>query len=173
VFGDSHPVEIEIGPGRGETLLAAARACPGTNFFGIERVAGAAAAIGAAAALRGLTNVRVVAGDARCIVARLVPEGSVSAYHIYFPDPWPKTRHRARRLATAEFGVALHRSLVPGGVVHVMSDLRTVVEAFVHHLTRAGLVHRAGVPPPRARPTTRFERKYGSTAVFYARLERV
>ncbi|HLY38770.1 MAG TPA: tRNA (guanosine(46)-N7)-methyltransferase TrmB, partial [Candidatus Binatia bacterium] len=115
VFGNDRPVEVEIGPGRGDVLLAFAAASLGRNFFGIERTGGAAAAIAARAAARGLANVRVVAGDARCIVAELVPDGSVAAYHVYFPDPWPKTRHRKRRLASAGFAAALARTLAPGG----------------------------------------------------------
>src|SRR5438445_71416 len=71
VFGNDHPVEVEIGPGRGDLLLALAAAAPATNFFAIERAARAAAAIAEKAAERRLTNVRVVAGDARCVVARL------------------------------------------------------------------------------------------------------
>lgn len=172
VFGAARPVEVEIGPGRGETFLAAAAARPATNFFGIERVTGAAEQIQATAAAHDLVNVRVVAGDARCIVVHLVPDDSVTAYHIYFPDPWPKTRHRHRRLATPAFGAALARTLVPGGTVHVLSDLRPLVETFVATLTRAGLVRPPDVSPPRDRPLTRFERKYATAGTFYARLER-
>src|SRR5437763_9414175 len=97
VFGDDRPVEVEIGPGRGEMLLAFAAARPGTNFFAIERLPGAADAIMARAVGRRLANVRVVVADARCVIGRLVAEASVTAYHLYFPDPWPKTRHRGRR----------------------------------------------------------------------------
>src|SRR5437879_4289122 len=98
VFGNDRPVEVEIGPGRGELLLAYAAAAPSSNFFAIERAARAAAAIMEKVAARRLANLRVVAGDARCIIARLVPDASVAAHHVYFPDPWPKPRHRVRRL---------------------------------------------------------------------------
>ena len=57
-------------------------------------------AIAVAARRRGLMNVRAIAADARCVLARLIPDASVAAYHLYFPDPWPKTRHRQRRLVT-------------------------------------------------------------------------
>src|SRR6185295_5453187 len=124
VFGNTHPVELEIGPGRGDALLGFARAAPGTNFFAIERLPAAAEAIMQRASRHALTNVRVIGGDARCIVASLVADASVTAYHIYFPDPWPKTRHRRRRLATVEFGHSLRRTLLSGGMVHLASDLR-------------------------------------------------
>jgi tRNA (guanine-N7-)-methyltransferase len=172
VFGNDRPVEVEIGPGRGDVLLAFAAAVPGRNFFGIERPGGAAAAIAARAAARGLANVKVVAGDARCIVAELVPDGSVAAYHVYFPDPWPKTRHRKRRLASADFATALARTLAPGGTVDVASDLSAIVERFAAELERANLVRVRGAQPRAARPITAFERKYASGGTYEARFSR-
>ena len=172
VFGNDHPVEVEIGPGRGDVLLALAAASPGTNFFAIERAARAATAIAAKAAEHRRGNVRVVAGDARCIVARLVPDASVAAYHIYFPDPWPKRRHRARRLADPSFAAALARTLARGGVLHLASDLAHLVDEFAAVLAAAGLVPEAGAAPPPGRPTTAFERKYARAGTHYARWRR-
>lgn len=172
VFGNDGPVEVEIGPGRGDILLAFAGAFPGTNFFGIERTGGAATAIAARAAERGLANVRLVAGDARWIIAHLVPDGSVSAYHLYFPDPWPKTRHRKRRLASEAFAHALARTLAPGGRVDVASDVAALVHVFAAHLERAGLVRARDAAPPRDRPVTAFERKYARDGTHHARLVR-
>jgi tRNA (guanine-N7-)-methyltransferase len=159
VFGTARPVEIEIGPGRGDVLLAFARARPDTNFFAVEHAAGAAEAIAAAAARHRLGNVRVVAGDARCIVERLVPPASVTAIHVYFPDPWPKTRHRHRRLFDGpDFARAIARALAPGGAVHVASDLPDLFRAMWNRFTAAGLTPRGTAPPPR--PVSKFERKY-------------
>jgi len=171
VFGNERPVEVEIGPGRGETILALAAASPDRNFFGIERKAGAAAAIAAAAARRALANVRLVGGDARCIVARLVPDASVAAYHVYFPDPWPKTGHRHRRLMTPDFAAAVARTLVPGGAVHVASDLPALTADLHTRLAAAGLVpHPTATAPPR--PPTKFERRYATTGTHYTCLVR-
>jgi len=172
VFGDDRPVEVEIGPGRGDTLLAFAAARPATNFFAIERAARAAEEIAARATGHNLANVRVVAGDARCIVERFVADASVAAYHLYFPDPWPKTRHRDRRLATAPFARALARTLVPGGTVHVASDLRDVVDQLVTRLVSSGLAPVPDAAPPPGRPITKFERKYATGGTHYARLVR-
>ncbi|TMA44505.1 MAG: hypothetical protein E6J81_14340, partial [Deltaproteobacteria bacterium] len=124
------------------------------------------------AAARGLANVRIVAGDARCIVGRLVPDASVAAYYIYFPDPWPKTRHRGRRLAAPDLAGHLLRTLVEHGRIHVLTDLAPLLAAFVAELTRAGLVRSAGAEPPAGRPTTHYERKYARAGAYYARFER-
>jgi len=172
VFGNDGPVEVEIGPGRGELLLAFATAAPATNFFAIERAARVAAAIMEKAAARRLANVRVVAGDARCIIARLVPDASVAAYHVYFPDPWPKTQPRARRLTDPRFAAELARTLTRGGTVHLASDLRPLIDNFTAVLATAGLVAQPGAKPPAGRPTTAFERKYARAGIHYARFVR-
>jgi tRNA (guanine-N7-)-methyltransferase len=169
VFRNDRPVEVEIGPGRGEVLLAFAAARRETNYFAIERTLGAAEAILARAGALGLKNVRVVAGDARCIIGRLLADDSVAAYHVYFPDPWPKTRHRGRRLASDAFARALARTLVPGGVVHLASDLPGLVGDFAACLARAGLIVVLGAAPPPDRPLTIFERRYAGDGTHYVR----
>ncbi len=167
VFGNPRPVEIEIGPGRGDVLLAFACARPQTNFFAIEHAAGMAEAIVARAQALALRNVRVVAGDARCIVGELVPAASVTAVHVYFPDPWPKTRHRRRRLfERADLARAIARALVPGGRVHVASDLAWLHRAMQARLAAAGLVEAAPEAP--IRPVSKFERKYAAAGTHAA-----
>jgi len=168
VFGNARPVEVEIGPGRGDVLFAAAAARPAHDFFAIERTWGIVDALLERAVSLGLPNVRGVAADARCVVARLVPDASVTAYHVYFPDPWPKTRHRRRRLVDADFAAHLRRTLVPGGVVHVASDLPAVVALYVARLGAAGLVPLPAAPDG-ARPTTHFERRYAGAGTHAAR----
>jgi len=171
VFGDDRAVEVEIGAGRGERVLAAAAACPMVNFFAIEIRGGAAQAIADHAARRGLRNLRVVAGDVRWIL-HLVADASVAAYHIHFPDPWPKTRHRERRLATRTFADEITRTLAPGGAVHVASDLETVVAGFAKALAAAGLVRVPEAVPLRDHPKSSFEQRYARGGTAYARFVR-
>ena len=173
VFGNDHPVEIEIGPGRGELLIAYASARPHVNFFAIERSSAQATRVATKAALRGAPNVRVIAGDARCVVGRLVPPTSVAAYHIYFPDPWPKRRHHRRRLFTdPTFAPALARTLLPDGRVEIASDLASVLALAADALAAAGLTAVTGALPPGGRATTSFERRYVRDQLHYARFIR-
>jgi tRNA (guanine-N7-)-methyltransferase len=158
VFGNDRPVEIEIGPGRGDVLATFAAAYPGVNFFGIEAQPWYAER---AQARAGLPNVRVVAGDARCIVEHLVPPRSVQAFHVYFPDPWPKRRHGRRRLFSPRFAAALARALQPGGVAYVATDLADVFALARGALLSAGFTPDRSVPT-RTRPRTRFEEKYAA-----------
>lgn len=167
VFGNERPVEIEIGPGRGDVLAAFAARHPERNFVGIERGPGLAEAVTDRIRAEGLANVRIIAGDARCIVTTVLPPASVAAYHIYFPDPWPKTRHRDRRLFQERaFGPALARTLVPEGRLHIATDLPALFAAMCAGLERAGFTRSDDGGP--ARPTTKFERKYGAAGTWAA-----
>ena len=173
VFGNDRPVEIEIGPGRGEMLLGYGAASPTTNYLAIERSGPRAERLAARAEGHGLTNVRVLVGDARAIIGDFVPPNSVSAYHVYFPDPWPKRRHGFRRLFDdGRLAAALARTLIPGGLVDVATDVASLFAAMCRELTAAGLVRDADATPPRRRPTTSFERRYAGGAPHLARFVR-
>ncbi len=163
VFGNDRPVEIEIGPGRGEVLFAAATTTPTTNFFALEHRLGAAAALARRAAALALHNVRVLGADARVVIARLVPDASVTTVHIYFPDPWPKTRHHRRRLITPDLARHLLRTLVPGGSVHLATDLPHLLATCSRSLIGAGLVRLDDALAPEGRPVTVYERRYART----------
>lgn len=123
VFGDDHPVEFEIGPGKGLFLANAAATHPERNFIGVEMAKKYAKRAAERVAKLGLTNVRSVAGDGREFLARFVPGRSLHAVHVYFPDPWWKKRHRKRRVFTAEFVDDAARALVPGGTFHLATDV--------------------------------------------------
>jgi tRNA (guanine-N7-)-methyltransferase len=126
VFSNDLPVEVEIGPGTGTFILAAAGRCPFTNFFGIEHSHRRAARLCAATEARRLGNARVIAADAACVVRTVIPRESVAAYHIYFPDPWWKRRHHRRRLFAPSFAASLERTLAPGGRLYLATDVHDV-----------------------------------------------
>ncbi len=117
-----HPIEIDMGCGKGRFLRARARRCPGTNYLGIDRLLGRIRKIEKKAVREGLDNVRLLRMDAYYAATYLVPSACVSVYHVYFPDPWPKARHQRHRLFNEAFMDALARTLVPGGAVHLATD---------------------------------------------------
>jgi len=123
VFGDDHPVELEVGSGKGLFLQNAAVAAPGHNFLGVEMAKKYAAKAAERVAKRGLRNVRIYAGDAKPVLARLVPAASLYAVHVYFPDPWWKARHKKRRVFAAPLLADAERTLVPGGWLRVATDV--------------------------------------------------
>jgi tRNA (guanine-N7-)-methyltransferase len=123
LFGNSNPVEIEVGMGKGLFLLTTATARPDTNFFGIEIVRKYQLYATTRFALRRLPNVKTVCADARWMFRQFVPEGSVAAVHVYFPDPWWKARHKKRRVFTSGFAADVARILRVGGRLLIASDV--------------------------------------------------
>jgi tRNA (guanine-N7-)-methyltransferase len=134
-FGRDAPLELEIGPGRGAFALDHAALHPEIDLVAIESRRSDCELIRGRAGRRGLRNLVVLQGDARLLVPRLFPPGSLSAVHVQFPDPWWKKRHHKRRMVDAELAVQLRRLLAPGGIV----DFRTDVEAYAREGARTWL----------------------------------
>jgi tRNA (guanine-N7-)-methyltransferase len=123
LFGVDRPLEIEVGSGKGLFLRRATAANPDHNFLGIE-IAFKYARFAAANLLRdGLTNGVVASCDGLKVFRELVPDASLEAVHVYFPDPWWKARHRKRRVLNEAFLTDVGRTLRPGGVLHFWTDV--------------------------------------------------
>lgn len=116
------PVEVDMGCGKGRFLLARAARRPDVNFLGVDRLLGRIRKIARKAARAGAANVRLLRMDAYYTATYLIPDAGVRAYHIYFPDPWPKARHHRHRLFNEPFMDALARTLRPGGTVQLATD---------------------------------------------------
>ena len=122
VFPTAQPVEIELGSGDGSFLARYAQMHPERNFLGVERLLGRIRKIERKASRAGLTNVRLMRIEASYFLEYLLPRNSVTALHIYFPDPWPKRKHWKHRLINAAFPALCARVLIPGGMVFVRTD---------------------------------------------------
>ncbi|MBU1693704.1 MAG: tRNA (guanosine(46)-N7)-methyltransferase TrmB [Verrucomicrobia bacterium] len=116
------PLEVDVGCGKGRFLLARAAAHPDADFLGVDRMIGRLHKIDRKAVRHGLTNIRWLRLDAYYAVTYMIPENSVTTYYIFFPDPWPKKRHREHRLFNAPFLDSLFRTLKAGGQVHFATD---------------------------------------------------
>ncbi|MSQ46922.1 MAG: tRNA (guanosine(46)-N7)-methyltransferase TrmB [Deltaproteobacteria bacterium] len=165
IFGNTNPVEVEIGPGKGGFLLALARNTPGRNFFGVEILGRRAARLASLIERDGPGNVIAIHADITCLLPLMVWPASVTAYHLYFPDPWWKRRHHNRRLFRDDFTTALVRTLTPGGTIFLASDVEQYFTEIVRQFTGVAeltpfawerdQVNRRGKPI-----LTDFERKY-------------
>lgn len=123
LFEREHPVEIDVGSGRGLFLVNAAETHPETNYIGIEIDYREGRRAARRLQKREMPNARVLGGDAKRALEHLVPPHSVAAVHVYFPDPWWKKKHRKRRVFTDEFVALVARVLEPGGLVHSWTDV--------------------------------------------------
>jgi tRNA (guanine-N7-)-methyltransferase len=154
-------LELEIGFGKGRYLLARAAAEPDTTFIGIESAALYWSATTRRAERRGLGNLITLCGDALYLLAARLERGCADAVHIYFPDPWPKTRHQRRRLldpATVDLVVG---ALAPGGSLYFATDHAEYGAAVCEVLGRypAVAVERVEGPWPNG-ARTHYETKY-------------
>ena len=160
VFGNDHPVEIEIGSGKGGFLVEAALAAPDTNFLSIEYARTYAEYLRDRVKRRGLDNVRVVHTDAGRFLDEITPAASLEVIHLYFPDPWPKKRHAKRRLVTPAFAQSAAAALVPGGELRFVTDHTKYFAAATEVFEADPDLEPAPVPDDQMRDLTNYERKY-------------
>ena len=122
------PLEIELGSGDGSFLAEYARQHPERNFIGVERLLGRLKKLDRKGRRNGLVNLRGLRIESGYFLRYLLPPASTAALHIYFPDPWPKRKHRRNRLINEGFPALARQILVPGGVVYLRTDDRDYFE---------------------------------------------
>jgi tRNA (guanine-N7-)-methyltransferase len=120
IFGRAAPVHVDLGCGEGSFLCALAERHPGEHFLGVERMGGRVAK--ACRRARALENVRVLHLETSYAVRYLFPKSSVAVFYLLYPDPWPKRRHRRRRIVTGDFLAALQSALEEDGLLQIATD---------------------------------------------------
>ena len=162
VFGNTNPVVIEIGFGMGKATAIIAENNPDINYLGIEvHKPGIGKLLGEIRA-RNLKNIRIIDHDAMEVLADQILDGSVSAFHIFFADPWPKKRHHKRRLVQRPRTNLLASKLIKGGYLYFVTDWLPYAEFALEELSLTdGLKNRFDgfAPHQEWRPETRFEQK--------------
>ena len=170
------PLEIEIGPGDDDFLYECACEHPDRNWLGIEYSRKRIRRYVRRIEQRGrpLPNLRLIWRPAADLIGPFLTPGKVHAYHIYFPDPWPKAHHARYRLVTPAFVTALRESLEPDGRIDLATDSDEYSEEIRAAFAEAGGMRREdGARPGRGgvagdRPTVFEERwrKMGRTIHF-------
>jgi tRNA (guanine-N7-)-methyltransferase len=122
IFGNDHPVEIDLGAGDGGFVANRAKTHPETNFLAVERLLGRARKIVKKAFRQNLPNLRVVRLESSYLMHYMIPVASVSIVHLMFPDPWPKRRHHERRVIQPDFVKSVATALRPGGEFRFTTD---------------------------------------------------
>ena len=163
VFGNKHPVVVEIGFGMGKATAIIAQNNPEINYIGMEVHKPGVGKLLGEIKERGLQNLRIIEHDAMEVLADgEIADQSVSAFHIFFPDPWQKKRHCKRRLIQRPRTDLLAKKLVRGGYLYFVTDWLPYAQFGLEELTATqGLKNRydAFAPHQEWRPETRFEQK--------------
>ena len=180
LFVSADRIELEIGYGGGEHLGRLARQNPTTGFIGCEVFSGGVAKLLEAIDDNGLTNIRLFTDDALKLLVKL-PDASVDAAYLLYPDPWPKTRHHKRRFISPTTLGELARVLKPGSTFRFATDIEDYANWTLAHIVRSPDFRfapaRPGVwhEPYPGWESTRYEekaRREGRTVSFYLEFER-
>lgn len=163
LFGRRAPLHVEIGFGNGEALATMAGAHPENDYIGIEVHRPGVGALLQRLETDGISNVRVICADALQVLEHRIPDETLNAVCIFFPDPWPKKRHHKRRLIQPQFVALLRRKLKIGATLHLATDWEHYAQHMLHVLSQAegfeNCVRVGGYALPGERPRTKFERR--------------
>ena len=159
IYGNNHPVILEIGFGMGHSLLIQAKNHPENNYLGFEVHRPGVGALLSGMALEALSNIRAVSDDV-VLALDAIPENSLQGVQIFFPDPWHKKRHHKRRLIQAEFLKKLATKIQPGGFLHCATDWQDYAEHMLCAINASECFTPAEfIPRPETRPITKFEQR--------------
>jgi tRNA (guanine-N7-)-methyltransferase len=166
-FGNENPVTVEIGFGMGIATAMIAEANPAMNYLGLEVHRPGIGRLLWEIENRNLSNIRIIEHDAVEVLQKMIPNHSVTAFHIFFPDPWPKKRHHKRRLITRPFTDLLAEKMKPGAYLYMVTDWEDYGNWALAELSATpGLANPYGggvqggfAPHQEWRPITKFERK--------------
>lgn len=138
LFGNSNPLRIEIGCGKGDFITGTAKKEPNVNFLAVERVSDVLVTAAEKVKNSEFKNIRVCCIDAKEL-AEIFGEGSIDRIYLNFSDPWPKSRHEKRRLTYRSFLEIYKKILKPGGAVYFKTDNRGLFDFSVEEFKEFGL----------------------------------
>ncbi|MBE6368631.1 MAG: methyltransferase domain-containing protein [Lentisphaerae bacterium] len=119
---ESLPIELDLGCGKGSFTTELAKRHPERIILAADVLSGRLRKLVKRNQRDGVENMRVLKAEARMLVARLLPDKTLSRIHILCPDPWPKDRHSGNRLLSSDFMTHIHRVLEDNGVWHFSTD---------------------------------------------------
>jgi tRNA (guanine-N7-)-methyltransferase len=164
LFGNDHPVIMEIGFGNGDATWQMAAAHQEENYLGVEVHRPGVGHLLLKLEDNGISNVRIACEDAVELLRKRIPRDSLAGVRIYFPDPWPKKRHHKRRIIQAPFIELLAEKMQTAGILHMATDW----EQYAEHMLE--VMHNSqefvnlspdgtACPKPEWRPATKYEKR--------------
>jgi tRNA (guanine-N7-)-methyltransferase len=164
LFGNDHPVIVEIGFGNGDATWRMASAHPQENYLGVEVHRPGVGRLLLMLEEHDIHNVRIACEDAVDFIGKRVPRASLEGVRIYFPDPWPKKRHHKRRIIQRPFVDLLAQKLKPGGILHMATDWEPYAEHMLEVMQEVpefeNLSPNGGTClQPQWRPSTKYEKR--------------
>ena len=165
LFPQTQPLEVELGCGDASFAIEYARQNPSKNILGVERLLGRLQKLDKKGRRAGLKNLRGVRIESAYFLQCLLPPRSAVALHIYFPDPWPKKKHRRHRLIGEAFPALARTVLAPGGVVYLRTDDADYFQQMTGVFGAAKEFAPVETPASLAEITTDFERDFNAQGI--------
>ena len=162
LFSRSAPKILDIGSGMGETTVKLAFRYPENDYLAVEVYRPGIGNLIRQAAISKITNIKVICHDVIKVLQYQIPSNSIDTVQMFFPDPWPKKRHRKRRLVNDRFLELLKPRLKMNAAVFLATDWEDLAIHMLNTCDKdAGLINLAGKgnfsPRPVWRPQTKFE----------------
>ena len=165
LFSVNQALEIELGSGDGSFLAEYARQHPERNFVGVERLLGRIRKMDRKGRRAGLRNLRGLRIESAYFLEYLLPAHSAAALHIYFPDPWPKRKHRRHRLINERFPELASQALAPNGRVYLRTDDEDYFSQMVAVFAGSAAFRPLETPVELSTLLTDFEREFHARGV--------
>ncbi|HSY18435.1 MAG TPA: tRNA (guanosine(46)-N7)-methyltransferase TrmB [Candidatus Acidoferrales bacterium] len=165
LFPQTQPLEVELGCGDASFLVEYARRNPDINFIGVERLLGRIQKLDKKGRRTGLVNTRGVRIESAYFLEYLLPPHCATALHIYFPDPWPKKKHRRHRLINTQFPALARRVLIDQGTVYLRTDDLDYFGQMNEVFAAAKEFEKVETPAALAEVTTDFERDFNAQGI--------
>jgi tRNA (guanine-N7-)-methyltransferase len=165
LFPTEQPLEVELGSGDGSFLVQYASENPLCNFIGVERLLGRIRKLDRKGRKAGLANLRGLRIESAYFLQYLLPHHSATALHVYFPDPWPKRKHRRHRLINEQFALLARQALKPGGRVYLRTDDRDYFDQMQNVFNGSPSFTVVETPQALAALLTDFEKEFNAKGI--------
>ncbi len=165
LFPKPQLLEVELGCGDASFLVEYARLHPDRNLIGVERLLGRLQKLDKKGRRNGLANTRGVRIESAYFLQYLLPPHTATALHVYFPDPWPKKKHRRHRLINEAFPALARAVLVPEGMVFLRTDDADYFQQMAEVFGAADYFRKTETPAALAEISTDFERDFNAQGI--------
>jgi len=157
IFPASQKVIMEIGFGMGEATAIMAMQSPQNAYLAVDLHPPGIGKLLSRIQEQGISNIKVIEDDVHVVLPYMIENESLDGVHLYFPDPWPKTKHHKRRIVTPAFLELIASKLKPGGYFHLATDWYPYAEAMQIVFSTSTQFSGGVIDKPDWRPVTRFE----------------
>ena len=157
IFPDSEKIIMEIGFGMGEATAIMALKSPQNGYLAVDLHPPGIGKLLARIQEQEISNIKVIEDDVHVVLPYMIHDGALDGVHLYFPDPWPKSKHHKRRIVTPAFLELVAAKLKPGGYFHLATDWFPYAQAMQVVFSTSDQFSGGVIDKPDWRPVTRFE----------------